>query len=148
MSKVFKGRVVLPGNTTGEAVVTRHGLNILASYQKSALKKAKRVICADQNNPDLYKKDLTDKIICLPQTIGSTTGGMVLETVIQMGLGPRAMLFAEHIDSLAAAGLILSDVWLKKRVITIDQLRADCLHTVQAGQTLEIKEAGTVVILS
>src|SRR5690554_2538607 len=106
MEKVFKGRVVLSGETTGEAVVSRCGLNLLATYQKSALKKSKRVICADQNNPDLYKKDLTDKIICLPQTIGSTTGGMVLETAVQIGLGPRAMLFSEHIDSLAAAGKI------------------------------------------
>ena len=134
------------GETTGEAVVSRYGLKSLATYQKSALKKAKRVICADQNNPDLYKKDLTDKIICLPQTIGSTTGGMVLETAIQMGLGPRAMLFAGHIDSLAAAGIILSDVWLKKRMITIDQLGDDFLHTVQDGQTIEIKADGTVVI--
>ncbi|HEY8391992.1 MAG TPA: DUF126 domain-containing protein [Capillibacterium sp.] len=148
MSKVFKGRAILPGNTTGEAVVSRQGMNILASYQKSALKKTKQMICGDQNNPDLYKKDLRDKIICLPQTIGSTTGGMILETAIQMGIGPRAMLFADHIDSLAAAGLILSDVWLKNRVITIDQLGADFLRQVQDGQTIEIKEDGTVIILS
>ena len=144
--KIFKGRVVLAGNTTGEAVVSRQGLNLLASYQKSALKKAKRVICSDQNNSDLYKKDLTDKIICLPQTIGSTTGGMVLETVVQMGIGPKAMLFSEHIDSLAAAGIILSDVWLKSRIITIDQLGTDFLACVQDGQTVEIKEDGTVII--
>lgn len=148
MSKVFKGRAILPGNTTGEAVVSRQGMNILASYQKSALKKTKQMICGDQNNPDLYKKDLRNKIICLPQTIGSTTGGMILETAIQMGIGPRAMLFADHIDSLAAAGLILSDVWLKNRVITIDQLGADFLRQVQDGQTIEIKEDGTVIILS
>lgn len=148
MSKVFKGRAILPGNTTGEAVVSRQGMNILASYQKSALKKTKQMICGDQNNLDLYKKDLRDKIICLPQTIGSTTGGMILETAIQMGIGPRAMLFADHIDSLAAAGLILSDVWLKNRVITIDQLGADFLRQVQDGQTIEIKEDGTVIILS
>mgnify|MGYP000892172804 CR=1 FL=1 len=146
MAKEFKGRVILGGETTGEAVVSRYGMNLLATYQKSALKKAKRVICADQNNPDLYKKDLTDKIICLPQTIGSTTGGMVLETAVQMGLGPRAMLFSGHIDSLAAAGIILSDVWLKKRIITIDQLGEDFLQSVQDGQTIEIKADGTVVV--
>ena len=146
MGKTFNGRVVLGGETTGEAVVSTYGLNLLATYQKSALKKAKRVICSDQNNPDLYKKDLTDKIICLPQTIGSTTGGMVLETAVQMGLGPRAMLFSEHIDSLAAAGIILGDVWLKKRIITIDQLGDDFLHSVQDGETIEIKTDGTVVI--
>ena len=51
-----------------------------------------------------------------------------------MGLGPRAMLFSGHIDSLAAAGIILSDVWLKKRIITIDQLGEDFLQSVQDGQ--------------
>lgn len=146
MEKVFKGRVVLGGETTGEAVVSRCGLNLLATYQSSALKKTKEVICADQNNPDLYRKNLTDKIICLPQTIGSTTGGMVLETAVKMGMGPKAMLFSEHIDSLAAAGIILSDVWLKSRIITIDQLGEDFLHSVQDGQTVEVKADGTVLV--
>ncbi|HEY8344750.1 MAG TPA: DUF126 domain-containing protein [Bacillota bacterium] len=146
MEKVFKGRVVLGGETTGEAVVSRFGVNLLATYQSSALKKAKEVKCGDQNNPDLYKKNLTDKIICLPQTIGSTTGGMVLETIVKMGVGPKAMLFSEHIDSLAAAGIILSDVWLKSRIITIDQLGEDFLHSVRDGQTIEIKADGTVLV--
>lgn len=130
MSKTFKGRVVLSGKLKGEAVVTHEGLNILAAFQKSALKKAKTAICADQNNKELFNKELTGKIICLPQTIGSTTGGMVLQAVADMGIGPAAMLFSEHIDSLAAAGVILSDVWSGNRIITIDQLgeqlRRDC----------------------
>lgn len=144
--KVFKGRVVMPGHVEGECVVTHQGLNTLATYQKSALQKAKRVICADQNNKDLFGKDLTGKIICLPQTIGSTTGGMVLETAAKMGIGPLAMLFAEHVDSLAAAGIILSDVWLGKRIVTIDQLGQEFLDYVQDGQTIEIMEDGKVIV--
>lgn len=84
MSREFKGRVVLSGELKGKGVVSHQGLNLLASFQKSALKKADKVICSDQNNSDLYKKDLTGKIICLPKTIGSTTGGMVLETVAKV----------------------------------------------------------------
>lgn len=146
MSKVFKGRVVLGGNLKGETVVTHQGLNILASFQKSALKKAKRVICSDQNNPELYNRDLTDKIICLPQTIGSTTGGMVLEAISKLGIGPVAMLFSEHVDSLAAAGIILSDVWVDKRIVTVDQLGKEFLDCVKTGQCIEIKEDGTVIV--
>ncbi|MCX7904436.1 MAG: DUF126 domain-containing protein [Caloramator sp.] len=146
MSKIFKGRVVLGGNFKGEAVVTHKGLNILASFQKSALKKSKRVICADQNNEELYGRDLTDKIICLPTTIGSTTGGMVLEAVARLGIAPAAMLFSGHIDSLAAAGVILSDVWVNKRIITIDQLGDEFLNTVKTGDVIEIKEDGTIII--
>lgn len=146
MAKEFKGRVVLAGNIKGEAVVSHQGLNILASFQKSALKKAKSVICSDQNNSDLYNKDLTGKIICLPKTIGSTTGGMVLQTVTKMGIGPSAMLFSEHIDSLAAAGIILAEVWNDKRIITIDQLGEKFLDSVKNGETIEIKDDGTVII--
>jgi uncharacterized protein len=146
MSRTFKGRVVLGGNLKGECVVSHVGLNTLATFQKSALKKAKTVICSDQNNKDLYGKNLTDKIICLPKTIGSTTGGMVLQTIAQMGIGPVAMLFSEHIDSLAAAGIILSDVWTHKRIIAVDQLGSEFLEYVMDGQTLEIKEDGTILV--
>ena len=52
--KSFKGRVIIKGNTCDKAVVTKQGLNILASFQKRALKKASTVICSDQSNKDLY----------------------------------------------------------------------------------------------
>lgn len=146
MTKTFKGRPVLKGNIEGQAVVSREGMNILATFQKSALKKAKTVIGADQNNKDLYGKNLTGKIICLPKTIGSTTGGMVLETIAKLGIGPKALLFSEHIDSLAAAGVILADVWLDERIVTIDQLGDEFLQAVEDGQTIEIKEDGTVIL--
>ncbi|MGF7057574.1 aconitase X swivel domain-containing protein [Brassicibacter mesophilus] len=146
MEKIFKGRPVLPGNIEGEAVVTHQGLNILATFQKSALRKAKKVISSDQNNKELYNKELTGKIICLPKTIGSTTGGMVLESITKLGIGPKAMLFSEHIDSLAAAGVILADVWVNERIVTIDQLGDEFLQYVKDGQTIEIREDGSVVI--
>ena len=61
MGKTFKGRPVIAGDITAEAVVTRQGFNTLASFQKSALMKKKEVICSDQNNADLYGKNLTGK---------------------------------------------------------------------------------------
>jgi uncharacterized protein len=146
MSRIFKGRSVLSGNVKGECVVSHEGVNTLAVFQKSALKKAKQVICSDQNNRELYNKNLTGKIICLPKTIGSTTGGMVLQTIAQMGIGPLAMLFSEHIDSLAAAGVILADVWTNKRIIAIDNLGSEFLEYVKDGQIIEIREDGTVIV--
>jgi len=146
MGRTFKGRAILGGNIKGECVVSHEGVNTLASFQKSALKKAKKVICSDQNNKELYNKNLTGKIMCLPKTIGSTTGGMVLQTIAQMGIGPLAMLFSEHIDSLAAAGIILSEVWTYKRIIAIDQLGNEFLQYVKDGQLIEIKEDGTIFV--
>lgn len=146
MTKTFKGRPIIAGNLKGECIVTEDGLNILATYQTSAIAKSKKAICADQNNKYLYKKDLTQKIICLPQTIGSTTGGMVLQTVTEMGIGPKAMLFSNHIDSLAAAGVILSSVWSGINIVTVDGLGDEFLKSIKSGQTIDIKEDGTVTV--
>ena len=48
-----------------------------------------KAICDDGDNTDLYGKDITGAILCLPQTIGSTTGGFVLMGVAKMGVGPQ-----------------------------------------------------------
>ena len=145
--KQFKGRVINGGYYKGEAVVSRQGVNTLATFQKSALSGAKQVIVADQNNPDIFGKNITGKALCLPQTIGSTTGGMVIQVSCSMGINPACMLFSEHIDSLAGAGVILSVVWENSKLIAIDMLGKEFLETVKTGDTIEVKEDGTVTIL-
>lgn len=110
--KQFKGRVVTPGEVTAEAVVTKNGFNTLASLQMALQFGDKAVKCGDQSNKDLYGKSLLGKALCLPQTIGSTTGGLVLYCACSMRKNPACLLFANHIDSLAAAGAVLADVWL------------------------------------
>jgi predicted aconitase with swiveling domain len=146
--KSFKGRVLFGGAWKGEAVVSHQGLNTLASFQKAALKKScKDIIVSDQNNPDLYGKGVTGKALCLPKTIGSTTGGMVIQTVANRHIAPAAFLFSEPVDSLAAAGIILSNVWEGVQLIAIDQLGPDFLASVKTGDQLETKEDGTVIIL-
>jgi uncharacterized protein len=142
--KTFKGRVVLGGNLTGESVVSRQGFNTLATYFRGLTTGSS--ICNDQNNKDLYRKDIGGKVICLPKTIGSTTGGMILQCAADVGIGPAAMLYADHIDSISAAGIILADVWNEKRIIAIDQLGDEFLEAVQDGQQIEIKEDGTVIV--
>ena len=83
--KQFKGRVVTPGTCEAEALVSHGGLNTLASFQKALQFGDKKATCGDQNNPDLYGKEMFGKALCLPQTIGSTTGGMVLYCANAMG---------------------------------------------------------------
>lgn len=145
--KTFKGRVIAKGNFKGEAAVTHSGFNTLASFQKSALMNKKNVIVSDQNNKELFNKDITGKILCLPITIGSTTGGLVIQTVCEMGINPKAFLFSESIDSLAASGIVLAKVWQNSDVICIDRFGKEFLDTVKTGDTLEIHEDGTVDIL-
>lgn len=145
--KTFKGRVLAEGTYKGKAVVSHYGLNTLATFQSSAIKGAKKVIASDQNNPDLYGKNITGIALCLPQTIGSTTGGMVLQVICSMGINPACLLFSESIDSLAAAGTVLAKVWENSNIIVIDRLGKKFLDEVKTGDELEVKEDGTINVL-
>ena len=146
--KTFQGRVV-PGRVSAEAVVSHGGLNTLASFQKALQFGDKTATCGDQNNPDLYGKKLAGKAVCLPQTIGSTTGGLVLYCACSMGRQPACMLFANPIDSLAAAGAVLADVWLedpKSRMPVVDSLGDEFLEYVKDGMNIIIQEGGKVLV--
>ena len=144
----FKGRVVTPGTVTAPALVSHGGLNTLASFQGALQFGDKKATCGDQNNPDLYKQEMAGKALCLPMTIGSTTGGLVLYCACAMGRQPACMLFSKPIDSLAAAGSILASVWLDGiNMPVVDSLGDDFLEAVKTGETVEVKEDGTVVVL-
>jgi len=143
--KEFKGRVVSPGTVKAEAVVSHHGLNTLASFQKALQFGDKKATCGDQNNPDLYGKQMAGKALCLPQTIGSTTGGLVLYCACSMHRQPACMLFSNPIDSLAAAGAVLADVWLDDvQMPVVDSLGQEFLDYVNDGMTVTVCEDGIV----
>ena len=145
--KKFQGRVVTPGTVKAEALVSHGGLNTLASFQKALQFGDKEATCGDQNNPDLYNKQMRGKALCLPQTIGSTTGGMVLYCACAMERQPACMLFANHIDSLAAAGSILASVWLDGvQMPVVDCLGDEFLSYVKTGMTITVEENGMVCV--
>ena len=138
--KQFKGRPVAAGKCTAKALVSHNGFNTLASFQKSLQFGDKTAKCGDQNNPDLFGKPMVGTALCLPQTIGSTTGGMVLYCA-------KVMLFANPIDSLAAAGAILADVWLQPgKMPVVDSLGEEFLSYVKDGMTITVDEDGTVTV--
>ena len=145
--KEFKGRIVAPGTVTAKALVSQVGLNTLASFQKALQFGDKNATCGDQNNPDLYGKQMAGKALCLPRTIGSTTGGLVLYCACSMKRQPACMLFSEPIDSLAAAGAVLADVWLDDvSMPVVDSLGEEFLEYVKDDMDITIKEDGIVVV--
>lgn len=141
--RTFKGRVVVPGTATLKALVSHEGFNTLASYKNC---KEGKNVCTDQNNKDLYGKSTVGVALCLPQTIGSTTGGMVLFNAAVIKCNPGALLFSNTIDSLAAAGAILADVWTENSMPTVDNLGKEFLDYVKDGMTVTIKENGEVEV--
>lgn len=145
--KTFNGRVVISGTVTGQALVSHGGFNTLASFQRALMFGDKKATCGDQNNPDLYGKKMAGKVLCLPKTIGSTTGGLVLYCTCAMGRQPACMLFSEPIDSLAAAGAVLADVWLDDcSMPVVDSLGQEFLDYVKEGMTITVKPDGVVEV--
>lgn len=146
MSRSFKGRVITKGCCKAEALVSHGGLNTLASYQSAMMFGDKQVKCGDQNNADLYKKPMRGKAMCLPMTIGSTTGGMALFTVCELGKNPACMLFSESIDSLAASGAILAYVWGESKMPVVDRLGQEFLNYVKDGMMISVEPDGVVIV--
>lgn len=143
----FTGRVVSPGETQAPALVSHGGLNTLASFQKALQFGDKRATCGDQNNPDLYGKQMAGTALCLPRTIGSTTGGLVLYCACSMGRQPACLLFSEPIDSLAGAGAVLADVWLPDvKMPVVDSLGEEFLRYVHDGMRVTVREGGVVEV--
>ena len=56
------------------------------------------------------------------------------------------MLFSETIDSLAAAGAILGDVWTDVSMPVVDRLGKEFLDYVKTGMTITVKEDGVVEV--
>lgn len=146
MGRTFQGRVVTPGEAKAPALVSHGGFNTLASYQMALMFGDKEVKCGDQNNPDLYKKPMLGKALCLPETIGSTTGGMVLYTACALGKQPACMLFSKPIDSLAASGAILAANWTEASMPVVDSLGEEFLSYVKDGMTITVARDGAVTV--
>lgn len=146
MSKSFKGRVVTPGRVKAEALVSHGGFNTLASFQMALMFGDKQVKCGDQNNSDIYKKPMIGKALCLPETIGSTTGGMVLYAACALSKQPACMLFSKPIDSLAASGAIRAANWTNASMPVVDMLGDEFLDYVKDGMTVSIGDDGLVTV--
>ena len=147
MAKTFKGRALLPGNLEGTALVSKQPFNTTASYFTNMFAgNTKDAPCTDANNEELYQKDLSGAIICTPQTVGSTMGAGAIMGMNEIGVGAKAFLFSSHIDSIAAGGLIIDDIWNDRRVITVDLLGDEFMETVKTGDPISIKEDGTVEV--
>jgi predicted aconitase with swiveling domain len=145
--KTFKGRVVLSGKVTGKATVSKQAFNTSGSYMENMFAgRTDAAPCTDASNKELYGKDISGAILCTSTTVGSTMGGMCLMGMKTIGVGPQALLFSKPIDTLAAAGVLMADIWKEQRIVTIDTLGDKFLKTVKTGDPITIRKDGTVEV--
>jgi predicted aconitase with swiveling domain len=145
--KTFKGRPLLSGKLEGKVLASKQPLNTTGSYFENLFGgNSTSAPCTDPNNKDFYKKDLSGAIICTTTTVGSSLGGAALMGVASLGVGPKALLFSQHVDSVSLAGVLMDDIWNGNRIITVDLLGDEFLDAVKSGDTVSIEEDGTVEV--
>ena len=143
----FQGRPIVPGKLDGKATVSKQPFNTTSSYMENVWAgNTKTAPCTDQDNKDLYKKDLTGILLCTSQCIGSSMGGGCFMAVAGLDLAPKALLFSRHIDSVTASGVLMADIWQDKQIICVDLPGEDFLEAAKTGDPISIKEDGTVEI--
>ncbi len=146
MTKTFKGRPLLSGTAEETAEVSHVGFSPSASWMDIIFKNSTSGVIKDHENKDLYDRDIKGKILCLPQSIGSSAGACMMMAAAKVDATPKVMLFANHVDSLSACGLIMADNWLGKRIITVDMLGDEFLNAVKTGDKIKVFEDGTIEI--
>ena len=67
-----------------------------------------------------------------------------LFTVCSYSRQPACMLFSKPIDSLAASGAILADVWTEAKMPVVDNPGEDFLDFVETGMRITVCEDGVV----
>ncbi len=107
----YKGAVVISGQCEGLAVVTAQPINFLSAYDKNLVFTWRKGKVADKEH-ELFNQDLRDKVLFVPTSIGSTTGGLLLLEAIKAQIAPRAIV-VQVADSLLVSGAILARVWLE-----------------------------------
>ena len=72
---------------------------------------------------------------------------MFLYSAVKSGKAPACLLFSKEIDSLAAAGAVLADVWSEHaKMPTVDKLGDEFLEYVRDGDRITVKSDGTVLV--
>jgi predicted aconitase with swiveling domain len=146
MSKIIKGRGLSRGIIEGEAIVTKQPFSISAAFSFPLISNAKRLKVADRTH-ELYKKEVTDKVLIFPIPIGTTTLGFVLLETIVRKVGPKAIVCAEG-EPLMSSGAVAADIFFDLKFPIVDQINFSELEKIENGTMLRVNgNEGTVEIL-
>lgn len=132
----FKGRVLMSGHGSGTAVVTRKSVMPTKAFSNSAENRSNKLIFADKQNKDVFKKNLTDKVFVLPSFKASDVNSMVLLSVFKKGIAPKCFLFTEKLDEATISAFIIAKTFLGSPIAVIDSLGKTFLDTVENGDEI------------
>jgi hypothetical protein len=133
--RVIAGRVIVAGEATGEALVTRHALSFWGGYDFHTGE------IIDKHHP-LAGIRAGGRILAVPFSKGSSTTTAVLLEAVRAGTAPAAIL-TTGADAFFALASIVADVMYGKPFPVI-ALEADDFASLLTGECLSIARDGTI----
>jgi hypothetical protein len=137
MSLIFKGKPIVPGITSGQAIVSSQPISFWGGVDPAK----GEVIDRRHECSGIV---ITGKVFVFPTGKGSSTGSAVLMESIRNGSAPAAIINSK-IDPILALGAILAEELYHKTLPLVIVSQED-FESIQDGDSLFIQSDGTILV--
>lgn len=128
---VLRGRGVVEGKCTGEALVSEKPISFLGDVDPATGK------IIDKHS-ELYGECIKNKILCFPHGHGSTVGSYVLFSLAKNGLAPKAIINRKA-DPVIVVGAVIANIPM------IDQVD---ISRIRTGEMVEVDAYSGIIKVS
>jgi predicted aconitase with swiveling domain len=137
MGRVIKGKVVIPGQAQGLALVSAEPLSFWGGYDWQTGE------ITDRRHP-LSGQVAAGRVLCLPFARGSSTTTAVLLEAIRNGTAPAAILTTDADFFFALASVVADELYTQS--IPLVALNAGDFAQLKTGDKLSIGQNGSITI--
>lgn len=135
MERVIRGRAVVAGRASGQALVSREPLSLWGGYDY----RSGEII--DRRHP-LSGQVAARRVLAIPFTRGSSTTSAVLLEAIRAGTAPAAIVTTGVDSFFALASIVAGEMYGKS--IPVVAIEADDFALLETGQWLSVCEDGEI----
>lgn len=131
------GRVLLPGEATGEALVLDEPLSFWGGLEPTT----GRIV--DRHHPQ-FGKTVAGHVLLAPALRGSTSSVSVLAEAIRLQTAPVALICPTPEAIVVVAGIVAGELYGRRFPVVV--LDAPAYASVRTGDRVTIRQDGRVVV--
>ena len=135
MGTVMKGRAIVAGRATGEALVSRQPISLWGGLDP----RTGEII---DRRHDCSGRIAAGRVFVFPRGKGSSTGSAILLESIRAGTAPAAIINSQ-VDPIVALGAIVADE-MYHRSVPIVVLSEQDFQAIRDGDRVAVEPDGTV----
>ncbi len=137
MGLTFHGIPVIPGEASGDALVSSEPLSFWGGYDHQT------GTIIDRRHP-LAGQQAAGRILALPFTRGSSTTTTVLLEAVKAGTAPAAIITTAPDSFFALASIVADEMYAKSIPLVV--LNVEAFAHLESGQSVTVKPDGSVEI--